>query len=332
MINSRSNNIKKIFAVFIFVIILFLSNNVFADSFYEFNGRSLIPAETFISEDIKSLDRFQKIEEVYDEIRELNKLEKQLLTKYIPTHSGVKLYDPVITEQIHAINGALYYRWEIINKGIGEELEIRENQYFADNPYTKMKIKGRSSRSEVEAALIEAKRVLNYIEIDTQYTDGVLMFISPYHLEGALGFAHSYKHGNNWIRTAVIGGRLNNTYEDYTDNYYLKKPVRVDQETHMAFRNTILHELGHTVDNLLKVNNKEFKETYYTIYPEMLGGHVGSWEFREQENFAEDFKVFFSDKLGRMSNKIDYKKTAFKYDKRVDELFNELLESKIKEG
>ena len=76
MTNSRSNNIKKTFTVFIFVIILFLSNNVFADSFYKFKERSLIPAEIFISEDIESLYRFQKIEEVYDEIRELNKFEK----------------------------------------------------------------------------------------------------------------------------------------------------------------------------------------------------------------------------------------------------------------
>ena len=58
---------------------------------------------------------------------------------------------------------------------------------MTDNPYTQIKIKGKSSRSEVEAGLIEAKRVLNYIEIDLQYTDGVLMFIAPYHLEGALG-------------------------------------------------------------------------------------------------------------------------------------------------
>lgn len=246
--------------------------------------------------------------------------------KYIKTNKGAILYSPNIVGNIHILSTAKNNRIEMLNSP--RVFRYKEDVIYFPRKKVLGTYKDNISPEVLKIVYEEVENVLDNIEVEDDFLKNIVISVSPFDLRGINAFTEVYDIYNDGITIVMGSGGIKNT----SNIEYMRESIR----------STLLHELGHVVhykstldnDNMKDKNSKFWKE-YNSIYGNELNFTYSSknnttssedWVNDCAENFAEDFKVYFSNKLGKYSFESQNKLTAFEYNDEVESFIDKYIE------
>lgn len=296
-------NLKKQRVVILTLLfILLFSVSVFAEiglvgedqTYEEYNIEEKEHINKIINDD--SINSKSKLNQEIKQIEE--KLEEIINNGYTTTRSNVKIYDPKATLDISTCKLAIYNRNNAIKS---KDFKYRDDLFFdlysnaADNIIL-CEIENDFYKNITE----ETEKIVNTMYIDNNFLSGTIIQISPFNLRDVNGYAYRFRD----IIVVANGGSLK------------------------GYTSTLLHEIGHTVWNQVeRLTKKPFIDQYKEFYnfkslEENKGKDYNSyeesieWEEHPAESFAEDFKIYISNR-GRIKYNVIDKRTNYPFNKDV---------------
>lgn len=253
---------------------------------------------------------------LYSEILELQGKQRRLIdSNVVVTKKGVKVIDPSISDNASLMQAKVGNRWRRIM-----ELRKREKAVYNTNNYF-MHIYARSGTINNRVELKDQQviqeiivKTLDDLEINSEVFKDLEILISGYTINELLGAATLRSTGNysEGIIMAISPKRAKETNESYENRV----------------KRTLIHELGHIFEGRIDTekNNpfgeKKVMDLMAEIYPEsIVKAKDDSWANSLQENFAEDFKIYFSKRLGESSFNPGQKNTNYEYNDEVEKIF-----------
>lgn len=281
----------------------------FSDNIKNLEGQmTLEKYHRFLKVDENYLENLKDKSNINKEIKELEKLLKDVDKEYTEV-KGIKVYKGEAGLKNDGIRKAIKNREDLLKN---ENFKYDFNKsYTIDRGYTeKLANREMFTQREMDLAYESVIEVIENIELDTEFLKDTKFVISPHLLKGMNGYAVTRSNGKN---TIVIGTKVMAPSEDW---------VR------LSIKSTILHEIGHVFQS---INNEKIKNTRagkdYLIQADKILSNSSkeeTWETSVNENFAEDFRVHFSNKMGDSSINPLKKKTFREYNE-VE--FTEVIES-----
>ena len=286
----------------------------------------------FLKKDIAYLKSREFTEtELKKEIAFIDRLIYENSQYFVTTKKKSIVYPPNTVGNLDVYGVAKENRENLLKSQKKTSLGVRGSTlYFPQKP-VRARIKGYINGEKLLTNYREAINVLDNIMMPEEYFKYLVVSISPYKLESIDGFAE-YTGAYNEGATIILGREIKNVP---ANSEYYKREIR----------STMLHELGHIYHymNTREYNKADgvmnFKNLFWREYANLYGGLISktynkssdSWETDIAENFAEDFRIYYSRKLGKYSFKPKDKRTRYDYDKGV-ELFIDKNISDVKEN
>lgn len=309
---------KKInkFAIMIIVglLLMFTGEGVLASDLGP--SKYISEYEKLITEDIEVIKSIDDENILYKEILGLKEdINKTIKDNTVSTKSGAKIINPLVSDDLSAMQNKIFNRWERIKELRGnDKIKYSSNVYFM-HVYSRLSpISRRYSEDEIVIMNNTTIRFFNEIEIDPRITTDLHVMISGYELNGLLGAAIPKREGstNEGIIISIMPRKKGESLVDF------EKRVK----------DTLLHELGHIFEGRLgaisseKVNNSKMIDILSKSEKDLDRSVVESeWSSSKTENLAEDFRLYFIDKLGNESYVGRKKKTIYKYNKGLEPIF-----------
>ena len=263
--------------------------------------------QAFIKADKEYLTANKDKSQAKSEIQELEKELSQVKNDYVTTSNQIKIYSGNTALKNNAIRTAIVNRQNLIK---GSNFNYDETtKYMMDRDYHKeQRVRKTFTQSQLDRSLQAVVEIIENLNIDKKFLSDTTFVISPYQMDGINGYTLTRSSGKG---TVVIS------------NQNAMAPLAWIEK---SIKSTTLHEIGHVFYNknqvALKENNIKI-ENDTTIRAENLDG----WKASSSENFAEDFRIFASNKLGSKSFEPMKKKTNIQTDEKQ---FASVMESMTK--
>lgn len=292
------NKIQKqiiIIAMIIASILIIKGDNVFAADFNSnlTNIKSKVTPEKeveFINNDKAYLNSKPSSSDLEKEIKELETELGNVKNDYITTSNNVKIYTGNAALKNSALRTAIVNRKDLIKSGAAFKYDD-QSKYTLERDYDKeQKVRKTFTQEQMDNSLASVKEVIENLDMDMSFLKDTTFVLSPYSIDGINGYTLTRPNGTS----AVV-----------ISNQNMMAPGAFIQK---SIKSTTLHEIGHVFYNkkqvALKENNIKI-ESDATIRAENVSG----WKTSQTENFAEDFRIFASSKLGNKSFEPMKKKT-----------------------
>ena len=245
------------------------------------------------------------------EIDDLNKELDDCYSRVITTNNGIKIYLPELILKIDSIKQAIAMRTELMNRHKNKEMfvyieypllsEIEHigilegfHKYVNTDDFFKEQLE----KQEKYDKYYDSRRVDEFFNSwdEIEYLVNGLNSIEGYDLEGTVIMISPCEV------TPASG-----YFIDHNDNKHKasRTGVVVLQNKKCNILSTTLHELGHQVYKENVENNKLNFNKYYNLYKSDFDKYNAvevyeiTWDKKLTENFAEDFKIYLTSKLGK---------------------------------
>lgn len=307
------NNYKNKIMIVIFIVgIIFLLNNqkILAAGFN--NNLNLIKdtevtgevEEEFIKNDKEYLNTKPGNGSLEKEISQLESELEKVKKEYIKTSNNIKVYTGNTALKNNALRTAIINRKNLI-KSAGSFKYDDKSKYMMDREYEReSRVKGKINQMDLDLALESILTVLENLEIDSSFLENTKFVVSPYLIDGINGYTVSRSNGLN---TVVVS------------NQTMMAPAQWRKKN---IKSTTLHEIGHVFYNghRNKIASKDLVSKYKvendTTQSNSINRDLESWKNSPSENFAEDFRIYTSSKLGDKSFEPLKKKTNQGYEEK----------------
>lgn len=200
-------------------------------------------------------------------------------------------------------------------------LKYDEGEFMLYTGGSTLDISRKLNDKEIQLIEEEIQNVIKTIPVGGSYFDNTKIIASPYGFKGASGFTIT-RNFNGKLEHIIVISTSPGAYVPYGEFH------------RNMIKSTILHEIGHVYQNkLLNLKTTDAvlqqcgSEVLNILNSEILSMELNedassdlntTWKNSPKENFAEDFRFYFSDKLG------DH---AFKpFRKKTNKEFNIILE------
>ena len=264
-------------------------------------------------------------EEIKKQIDYLEELIYENNQYFITTARKTIIYPPNTVGNINVYSVARDNRKKILDRGSKEGFVYRESIFYYPQKAILADYKSHIRGDRLLENYRQTKSLLEKIDLPDRYLEGLIVSISPYSLEGIEGFTEMVDSSKKKV-TLVVAKDIKNT--STRSNIYKK-----------TIQSTVLHELGHVFHykstsyqgNGRVINiEDEFWKDYNSLYENKLTRVYNpdttlGWDQDILENFAEDFRVSYSKKLGKDSFNGRNKRTIYKYNKN----FERFMENKM---
>ncbi len=251
----------------------------------------------FIENDKEYLNTEHPIDELEQEIEVLEEELSSVKNDYIKTNNNVKIYTGNTALKNNALRTAIINRKGLISSGKSFKYDDRARYTIGREFIKEHQVRKVFTQKQIDQSLVLVKEVIENLEMNCEFLRDTIFVISPYMIDGANGYTLTKDSGNSLV---VVSGQD------------LKAP---DNFIERSIKSTVLHEIGHVFLNKKHASLKQHNlkiESYVTARADNLN----QWEKSTRENFAEDFRIFASGKLGSKSFKPMKKKTTIKTDQK----------------
>ncbi len=222
----------------------------------------------------------------------------------IKTSNGIRVYTGNSSLKNNAIRIGIINRKMLILNYRDFKYDDSAKYIIGRNYDREKRVGDRFTQKQIDDALNNVVEVIENLQMDTSFLKDTDFVILPYAMSGVNGYTLTKSNGKS---TIVISG------QDIT---------APDLYIEMSIKSKTLHEIGHV---FLNKKNLELRKYNIIIDQEEKNNldSLDKWETSERENFAEDFRIFASRKLGDKSFKPMKKKTILETDEKV---FAEIME------
>lgn len=333
----------NIVSILLALVLLFNFNIVGnATNEVEFSPDSFVEEDKFYLEQMAVKNKIDE-QSLKKEVDELNKRIDELYNSYHLTKNGAKVYTAEQIEEIDTLKRAIVMRLELMILEDLDEFNYVEfpmvseiEQYGIISNYPSVE----GIRFFEEQNAIDAGEESYWGNVDVKYfenqsfqdfvagiealegllnVEGVNIVFSPYKTLG------SYAYYENYIPEELFSQNMRRSRV-----YFLPR-------TNVDYVSTLYHELGHLVYHEYVLHDKELLDEYYSFYEEQFNAndaiHTYEWDKKLTECFAEDYKIYSSNKIYNRNetvrnlidkNKNDYLKndTIYKTKKDLNSYFD----------
>ncbi len=314
----RENKSKYFIIIATLIVSLLLSSRVLAGNFSDHFGiikdnKKVTPEQEveFIKKDKEYLTNISapNNQSLNSEIMELEKELDKVKDEYVSTKNNIKVYTGNAVLKNNALRTAIINRKNLIISKNAFEYDDR-SKYMIERGYDKeTRARANFSQKDLDVAVASVIEVIESLEIDTSFLNKTSFVVSPHKIEGINGYTVTRSDGNH---TVIVSKQVAFAPETWTVK---------------NIKSTTLHEIGHVFynnKNIAKLNSGLVSKYSVSNLPADTSLNVDAWKESPTENFAEDFKMFLSDKLGEKSFEPTKKQTSQPYD---ESSFTKLMET-----